>query len=58
MTERLVRAMSLPNHRPEIDCDVPAVLDALARSQGDVGPEAARGLRLSPGAFGSELVHV
>jgi DNA polymerase (family X) len=49
MTERLVRAMSLPvfkiwghglgrilNHRPEIDCDVPAVLDALARSRGAI----------------------
>jgi DNA polymerase (family X) len=49
MTERLVRAMSLPvfkiwghglgrilNHRPPIDCDVPAVLDALARSRGAI----------------------
>jgi DNA polymerase (family 10) len=49
MTERLVRAMSLPvfkiwghglgrilNHRPEIDCDVPAVLDALAGSRGAI----------------------
>ena len=49
MTERLVRAMSLPlfkiwghalgrilNHRAPIDCDVPAVLDALASSRGAV----------------------
>jgi DNA polymerase (family 10) len=49
MTERLVRAMSLPffkiwghglgrilNHRPPIDCDVPAVLDALASSRGAI----------------------
>jgi DNA polymerase (family 10) len=49
MTERLVRAMSLPifkiwghglgrilNHREPIDCDVPAVLDALCRSRGAV----------------------
>ena len=49
MTERLVRAMSLPvfkiwghglgrilNHRSPIDCDVPAVLDALAASRGAV----------------------
>lgn len=49
MTARLVRAMSLPvfkiwghglgrilNHRPPIECDVPAVLDALAASRGAV----------------------
>jgi DNA polymerase (family X) len=49
MTQRLVRAMSLPffkiwghglgrilNHRPPIDCDVPAVLDALAKSRGAI----------------------
>lgn len=49
MTARLVRAMALPlfkvwghalgrilNHRPEIDCDVPAVLDALAGSRGAI----------------------
>jgi DNA polymerase (family X) len=49
MTERLVRALSLPvfkiwghalgrilDHRPPIDCDVPAVLDALARSRGAI----------------------
>lgn len=49
MTERLVRALSLPffkiwghglgrilNHRAPIDCDVPAVLDALARSRGAI----------------------
>jgi DNA polymerase (family X) len=49
MTERLVRAMSLPifkiwghglgrilNHREPIDCDVPAVLDALSRSRGAI----------------------
>jgi DNA polymerase (family 10) len=49
MTERLVRALSSPffkiwghglgrilNHRPPIDCDVPVVLDALARSRGAV----------------------
>jgi DNA polymerase (family 10) len=49
MTERLVRAMSLPlfkiwghglgrilEHRPPIDCDVPRVLDALARAGGAV----------------------
>jgi DNA polymerase (family 10) len=49
MTARLVRAMSLPvfkiwghalgrilNHREPIDCDVPAVLDALARSRGAI----------------------
>ena len=49
MTERLVRAMSLPvfkiwghglgrilNHRPPIECDVVAVLDALAASRGAV----------------------
>jgi DNA polymerase (family X) len=49
MTERLVRAMSLPifkiwghglgrilNHREPIDCDVPAVLDALCRSRGAI----------------------
>jgi DNA polymerase (family X) len=49
MTARLVRALSIPifkiwghglgrilNHRPPIDCDVPKVLDALARSQGAV----------------------
>jgi DNA polymerase (family X) len=49
MTERLVRAMSLPifkiwghglgrilNHRDPIDCDVPAVLDALCRSRGAI----------------------
>lgn len=49
MTERLVRALSLPvfkiwghglgrilNHRPPIDCDVPRVLDALASSRGAV----------------------
>ncbi len=47
MTTRLIRAMSLPifkiwghglgrilNHREAIDCDVPAVLDALCRSRG------------------------
>ena len=49
MTARLVRAMSLPifkiwghglgrilNHREPIDCDVPAVLDALCRSRGAI----------------------
>ena len=49
MTARLVRAMSLPifkiwghglgrilNHREPIDCDVPAVLDALGRSRGAI----------------------
>ncbi|HTQ03444.1 MAG TPA: PHP domain-containing protein [Polyangiaceae bacterium] len=49
MTERLSRAMAFPafkiwghalgrilNHRAPIDCDVPAVLDALARSRGAV----------------------
>ncbi len=49
MTERLLRAMSFPvfkiwghalgrvlNHRAPIDCDVPAVLDALARAGGAV----------------------
>lgn len=49
MTERLVRALSLPifkiwghalgrilNHRDPIDCDVPAVLDALAQSRGAI----------------------
>lgn len=49
MTERLVRALSLPlfkiwghglgrilGHRPPIDCDVPAVLDALASSRGAI----------------------
>jgi DNA polymerase (family 10) len=49
MTERLVRALSLPvfkiwghalgriiEHRPPIDCDVPRVLDALARAGGAV----------------------
>jgi DNA polymerase (family 10) len=49
LTERLVRALSLPvfkiwghalgrilEHRPPIDCDVPRVLDALARSRGAV----------------------
>ena len=49
MTERLIRAMSLPvfkiwghglgrilNHRDAIDCDVPAVLDALAGSSGAI----------------------
>lgn len=49
MTERLKRALSLPlfkiwghglgrilNHRQPIDCDVPAVLDALAASRGAV----------------------
>jgi len=49
MTARLVRAMSLPifkiwghglgrilNHRDAIDCDVPAVLDALAGSRGAI----------------------
>jgi DNA polymerase (family 10) len=49
MTDRLVRAMSLPvfkiwghalgrilNHRESIDCDVPAVLDALAKSRGAI----------------------
>jgi DNA polymerase (family 10) len=49
MTARLVRAMSLPffkiwghglgrilNHRPPIDCDVPAVLDALANAGGAI----------------------
>jgi DNA polymerase (family 10) len=49
MTARLVRAMALPlfkvwghalgrilNHRQEIDCDVPAVLDALAGSRGAI----------------------
>ncbi len=49
MTERLVRALSLPifkiwghalgrilNHREPIDCDVPAVLDALAGSRGAI----------------------
>jgi DNA polymerase (family X) len=49
MTARLLRALSLPvfkiwghalgrilNHRPPIDCDVPALLDALAASRGAV----------------------
>lgn len=49
MTARLVRALSLPifkiwghglgrilNHRAPIDCDVPAVLDALATSRGAI----------------------
>ncbi len=49
MTQRLERALSLPlfkiwghalgrilNHRDAIDCDVPAVLDALARSRGAI----------------------
>ena len=49
MTARLIRALSWPifkiwghglgrilNHRPEIDCDVPAVLDALAGSRGAI----------------------
>jgi DNA polymerase (family 10) len=49
MTPRLIRAMSLPifkiwghglgrilNHRDPIDCDVPAVLDALAASRGAI----------------------
>jgi DNA polymerase (family X) len=49
MTQRLRRALSLPifkvwghglgrilNHRPPIDCDVPAVLDALAGSRGAI----------------------
>ena len=49
MTARLKRALSLPifkiwghglgrilNHRPAIDCDVPAVLDALAGSRGAI----------------------
>jgi DNA polymerase (family X) len=49
MTNRLIRAMSLPlfkiwghglgrilNHRDAIDCDVLAVLDALARSRGAI----------------------
>jgi DNA polymerase (family 10) len=49
MTQRLLRAMSFPafkiwghalgrilNHRPPIDCDVPAVLDALAQAGGAV----------------------
>lgn len=49
MTERLGRALSLPvfkiwghalgrilNHRPPIDCDVPALLDRLAASRGAV----------------------
>jgi DNA polymerase (family 10) len=49
MTSRLVRAMTLPvfkiwghalgrilNHRSAIDCDVPLVLDALARSRGAI----------------------
>ena len=49
MTARLTRAMSLPifkiwghglgrilNHREAIDCDVPAVLDALAASRGAI----------------------
>jgi DNA polymerase (family 10) len=49
MTERLVRAMSLPMfkiwghalgrillHREPIDCDVPRVLDALAHSRGAI----------------------
>jgi DNA polymerase (family X) len=49
MTERLVRAMAMPwfkiwghglgrilNHREPIDCDVPAVLEALARGGGAV----------------------
>jgi DNA polymerase (family 10) len=49
MTDRLVRAMSLPvfkiwghglgrilNHRPAIDCDVPIVIEALANSQGAI----------------------
>jgi len=49
MTRRLTRAMSLPifkiwghglgrilNHRAAIDCDVPAVLDALASSRGAI----------------------
>ncbi|HYO92930.1 MAG TPA: DNA polymerase/3'-5' exonuclease PolX, partial [Polyangiaceae bacterium] len=54
MTERLVRALSLPifkiwghalgrilNHRDPIDCDVPAVLDALAQSRGAIELNAA-----------------
>jgi DNA polymerase (family 10) len=49
MSERLVRALSFPlfkiwghplgrilNHRPPIDCDLPAVLDALAQSAGAI----------------------
>jgi DNA polymerase (family 10) len=49
MTARLRRALSLPvfkiwghalgrilNHRPAIDCDVPALLDALADSRGAI----------------------
>jgi DNA polymerase (family 10) len=49
MTERLRRALALPmfkiwghalgrilNHRPAIDCDVPAILDALAGSRGAI----------------------
>jgi DNA polymerase (family 10) len=49
MTARLVRALSLPcfkiwghglgrilNHRQAIECDVPAVLDALAGSRGAI----------------------
>jgi DNA polymerase (family 10) len=49
MTERLVRALSLPlfkiwghalgrilNHRPAIECDVPRVLDALASAPGAI----------------------
>lgn len=49
MTDRLLRALSLPvfkvwghplgrilNHREAIDCDVPRVLDALARSRGAI----------------------
>jgi DNA polymerase (family 10) len=49
MTQRLERALGLPffkiwghglgrilNHRDPIDCDVPAVLDALARSRGAI----------------------
>jgi DNA polymerase (family 10) len=49
MTERIIRALSLPfykiwghalgriiNHREPIDCDVPAILDALASSRGAI----------------------
>jgi DNA polymerase (family X) len=49
MTARLERALALPvfkiwghalgrilNHRPPIDCDVPAILDVLARSRGAI----------------------
>ena len=49
MTERIERALSLPlfkiwghalgrilNHRPPIDCDVPRILDALARAGGAI----------------------